>query len=370
MLPSGRPEEHGFDPERLATVDHLLTRLVEAGCFPGAVLLVARSSRVVLHRAYGYSQLFPEKRPMTTDAVFDLASLTKVVATTPVVLRLVERGELSLDDPVSTYFPAFSSGSKARVRVWHLLTHTSGLPAHLPLYSLLSRREEVYSYVASVNLEYEPGSKVVYSDLGFILLGRIIEMVTGESLDRVVSELVLKPLGMRETTFNPEGDLKERAVATEFCRLRGRVLKGEVHDENAWFMGGVAGHAGLFSTAADLAVYAQMWLNKGSFNGVRVLSPLTVELATRNHTQGLNECRGLGWALNCRPCSCGDLMSPRAYGHTGFTGTSLWIDPELGIFIVLLTNRVHPTRENQCIQRARRLIHNAVLASIVGESGA
>ncbi|MEM2187367.1 MAG: serine hydrolase, partial [Thermofilaceae archaeon] len=275
MLPSGRPEEHGFDPERLATVDHLLTRLVEAGCFPGAVLLVARGGRVVLHRAYGYSQLFPEKRPMTTDAVFDLASLTKVVATTPVVLRLVERGELSLDDPVSTYFPAFSSGSKARVRVWHLLTHTSGLPAHLPLYSLLSRREEVYSYVASVNLEYEPGSKVVYSDLGFILLGRIIEMVTGESLDRVVSELVLKPLGMRETTFNPEGDLKERAVATEFCRLRGRVLKGEVHDENAWFMGGVAGHAGLFSTAADLAVYAQMWLNKGSFNGVRVLSPLT-----------------------------------------------------------------------------------------------
>lgn len=365
MLPSGQPGELGFDPERLALVDRLVQRLVEAGCFPGAVLLVARRGRVAYFKAFGYAQLYPERRPMTADAVFDLASLTKVVATTPVILRLAEMGELSLDDPVSLYFPAFNEGSKSKVRIWHLLTHTSGLPAHIPLYSLLGRREDAYNYIAGLSLEYEPGTKVVYSDLGFILLGRIAELVAGKPLDELAKELVFEPLGMRETAFNPPPELRERAAATEHCKLRNRILKGEVHDENAWFMGGVAGHAGLFSTASDLALYAQMWLNRGSLGSARVLSPATVELATRNHTQGLNECRGLGWALNCRPCSCGDLMSPKAYGHTGFTGTSLWIDPAYELSVILLTNRVHPTRENQCLLRARRLIHNAVVASLV-----
>lgn len=363
MLLSGKPEELGFDSARLEEVDRLMRRLVENGCFPGAVLLVARHGRVALRRSYGFAQLLPEKRPMTLDTVFDLASLTKVVATAPVALKLVERGELSLDDPLSMYFPPFGEGVKARVRIWHLLTHTSGLPAHLPLYSLALKRGEVYSYLSGVGLEYEPGTRVVYSDLGFILLGGVIEMVAGKTLNEVAEELVFRPLGMRETTFNPEGDLKERAAATEHCKLRGRILRGEVHDENAWFMGGVAGHAGLFSTAMDLAAYAQMWLS-GGFFGARILSPITVKLATRNHTQGLNERRGLGWALNGGPCSCGDLMSDEAYGHTGFTGTSLWIDPTYDLFVLLLTNRIHPTRESSCIVRARRLVHNAVVSSI------
>jgi CubicO group peptidase (beta-lactamase class C family) len=367
VLPSGKPEELGFDPERLELVNHLVQRLVDAGCFPGAVLLVARRGRIAYFKAFGYAQLYPERRPMTLETVFDLASLTKVVATTPVILRLAEKGELSLDDPVSLYFPAFGEGPKRKVTVWHLLTHTSGLPAYAPLYSLLGRREDAYGYIAGLNLEYEPGTKVVYSDLGFILLGRIAELVAGKPLDELARELVFEPLGMRDTMFNPPPELRERAAATEYCRLRKRILKGEVHDENAWFMGGVAGHAGLFSTARDLALYAQMWLNKGTF-GARVLSPATVDLATRNHTQGLNECRGLGWALNCRPCSCGDLMSPKAYGHTGFTGTSLWIDPAYDLTVILLTNRVHPTRENQCLLRARRLIHNAVMASLAEPS--
>jgi len=368
VLPSEEPEKLGFDPERLKLVDGLVQRLVDSGCFPGAVLLVARRGRVAHFKAYGYAQLYPERCPMTPDAVFDLASLTKVVATTPVILRLAEMGELSLDDPVSLYFPAFNEGAKRKVTVWHLLTHTSGLPAYAPLYSLLGWGEDAYGYIAGLNLEYEPGTKVVYSDLGFILLGRIAELVAGKPLDELARELVFEPLGMRDTMFNPPLELRERAAATEYCRLRRRVLKGEVHDENAWFMGGVAGHAGLFSTARDLAAYAQMWLNRGSLGGARVLSPATVELATRNHTQGLNECRGLGWALNCRPCSCGDLMSPRAYGHTGFTGTSLWIDPVYELFVILLTNRVHPTRENQCLLRARRLVHNAVMASLTEPS--
>ncbi|MCS7105099.1 MAG: serine hydrolase [Thermofilaceae archaeon] len=365
MLPFGVPGQLGFDEQRLEGVNRLVARLVEDGCFPGAVLLVARRGHVVLYKSYGFSQLLPEKRPMTLDTVFDLASLTKVVATLPVALRLVEKGELSLDDPVSTYLPDFRGWSKDNVRVWHLLTHTSGLPAHLPLYSLLPDKKEVFNYISLLNLEYEPGTRVVYSDLGFILLGRIIEVASGGGLDEVARELVFKPLGMDETTFNPVDELKERAAATEYCKIRGRILRGEVHDENSWFLGGVAGHAGLFSTAADLAVYAQTWLNKGVFNGVKVLSPLTVKLAVRNQTGGLNECRGLGWVLNRRPCSCGDFMSEKAYGHTGFTGTSIWIDPLYELFVVLLTNRVHPTRENQCIQRARRLIHNAILSSLV-----
>ena len=367
VLPSEKPERLGFDPERLALVDKLIQKLVEVGCFPGAVLLAARRGQVVHFKAFGYAQLYPERRPTAPDTVFDLASLTKVVATTPVILRLAEMGELSLDDPVSLYFPAFSEGSKKRVTISHLLTHTSGLPAYAPLYSLLGHREDVYGYIAGLDLEYEPGTKVVYSDLGFILLGRIAELVADKPLDELARELVFEPLGMRETAYNPPLELRERAAATEYCRLRGRILRGEVHDENAWFMGGVAGHAGLFSTARDLALYAQMWLNKGSLTA-RVLSPATVELATRNHTQGLNECRGLGWALNCRPCSCGDFMSPRAYGHTGFTGTSLWIDPAYELSVTLLTNRVHPTRENQCLLRARRLIHNAVMASLAEPS--
>ena len=359
------PERLGFCPESLSRVDSLISSFVRRGCFPGAVLLVARHGRIAHFKAYGYSSLYPEKREMNIDTLFDLASLTKVVATTTTLLRLVEQGELRIEDPVSLYFPSFSGGSKEEVRIWHLLTHTSGLPAHSHLYSILSSKEEVYGYITSLDLVYKPGTKVVYSDLGFILLGKIIEKVTGEPLDVAARKLVFEPLGMKNTIFNPPPEMREKAAATEYCRHRGRILRGEVHDENAWFMGGVGGHAGLFSTAEDLAVFAQMMLNKGSYDGTQILSPATVNVATRNHTPGLNSCRGLGWVVNCRPCSCGDLMSPRAFGHTGFTGTSLWIDPEYDLFVILLTNRVHPTRENTCLLRARPIIHNVIMGSII-----
>lgn len=366
-LPRGDPESLGFDPEKLARLNQLVEEHVKQGCYPGAVLLVARHGRVAYLEAFGYSSLYPHAEKMRVDALFDLASLTKVVATTTVALKLVEEGLMSLDDPVSIYLPAFSGGPKNKVRLWHLLTHTSGLPAYAPLFSILTSREEVAGYISTLELEYEPGTRVVYSDLGFILLGEILEHVAGESLDRLARELVFKPLGMRDTMFNPPPELRERAVATEYCRYRKRVLRGEVHDENAWFMGGVAGHAGLFSTAQDLAIFAQMMLNRGEYGGVRVLSPASVECATRNHTEGLGERRGLGWVLNTRPCSCGDLMSPKAYGHTGFTGVSLWIDPVYDLFVILLTNRVHPTRENRCLNRARRLIHNVVMSAVVSD---
>lgn len=365
QLPRGDPEALGFNPERLARLSSLIDEQVKRGCYPGAVLLVARHGRVAYLREFGFSSLYPRAEDMRGGALFDLASLTKVVATTTVALKLVEEGLTSLDDPVSMYFPAFRGGAKDRVRLWHLLTHTSGLPAYAPLFSILASRDEVVGYIATLKLEYEPGTRVVYSDLGFILLGAILERVAGKPLDKLASEMVFKPLGMRDTMFNPPPELRERAAATEYCKYRRRILRGEVHDENAWFMGGVAGHAGLFSTASDLAVFAQMMLNLGEYGGVRVLSPSSVLCATRSHTEGLGERRGLGWALNSRPCSCGDLMSPQAYGHTGFTGVSLWIDPVYDLFVVLLTNRVHPTRENRCLIRARRLIHNVVMSALV-----
>ncbi|RLF05891.1 MAG: hypothetical protein DRK00_03230 [Thermoprotei archaeon] len=364
QLPQSDPEALGFNPERLARLDQLVKYHIRRGCYPGAVLLVARHGRIVYLKAFGYSSLYPRVEEMRVDTLFDLASLTKVVATTTIALRLVEEGLISLDDPVSAYIPAFSGGAKDKVRLWHLLTHTSGLPAYAPLFSILASREEVTGYISGLKLEYEPGTRVVYSDLGFILLGEILEKVAGEPLDKLAKELIFKPLEMRNTTYNPPLELRERAAATEYCKYRRRILRGEVHDENAWFMGGVAGHAGLFSTAQDLAVFAQMMLNRGEYGGVRVLSPASVECATRNHTEGLGERRGLGWALNTRPCSCGDLMSPKAYGHTGFTGVSLWIDPVYDLFVIFLTNRVHPTRENRCLISARRLIHNVVMGAI------
>lgn len=364
-LQHGEPEKAGMSSRRLGKVDSLINGLVISGCFPGAVLLVARRGKIVHYRAYGLSALLPEREIMRKDTIFDLASLTKVVATAPLIMSLVEDGLLRLDEPVSYYFPSFSGGKKDKVTIWHLLTHTSGLPAHVHLYSLLGSRDEVAGYITSLDLAYEPGSRVVYSDLGFILLGFIAEKATGEGLDVAARERIFKPLGMSETMFKPAGDFKERCAATEYCCLRRRYLKGEVHDENAWFMGGVAGHAGLFSTAVDLAVFGQMMLNGGRYGGRRILSSAAVKAMVRNHTGGLGEPRGLGWAINERPCSCGDLMSPRAYGHTGFTGTSLWIDPENEVVVVFLTNRVHPTRQNTCISRARPLVHNVIMSAIL-----
>jgi len=359
------PEEAGIDPRGLERLTRLVEGHVARGCYPGAVLLVARNGLVAYRRAFGYRSLYPEREEMTLDTVFDMASVTKVVATTTLALQAVEEGLVSLQDPVKTYFPAFTGGGKDGVTLWHLLTHTSGLPAHIHLYSILTDPGEAAGYIASLPLQYEPGTRVVYSDLGMILLGKILEHVFGERLDEAARRRIFEPLGMGDTTYLPPPPLRERAAATEYCPLRKRILRGEVHDENAWFLGGVSGHAGLFSTADDLAVFAEALLEGGSLGGARVLSEASVREATRLQTPGLNERRGLGWALRDRPCSCGDLLSERAFGHTGFTGTSLWVDPSYRLIVVFLTNRVHPTRENRCLLRARKLVHNVVAASLL-----
>ncbi len=342
---------------------------------PGAVALLAKDGKVVRRRAFGYAQLYadPEEQTeseedepefasrrvyMRTTTVFDLASLTKMVATTTSVMILVEQGKVDLDTPVCRYIPEFGKAAKENVTVRHLLTHTSGLPAWITLYQLGEGEKELFEVICNHELDTPPGYQRVYSDLGFITLGVLVERVSGLSLDRFAEKYIFEPLNMEDTGFRPRGKLRKRAAATEFSPWHKRFLIGEVHDENAYAMGGVAGHAGLFSTADDLAIFCQMLLNEGSYGDVRIMKPETVRLMlTPQVGQEVLE-RGSGflkgreqllgwWQMGSKPevTGSGGLPSGKAYGHTGFTGTSIWIDPEHHIFAILLMNAVHPSRE-------------------------
>ena len=371
--------EAGFDPDRLQRAFDIVAQAAAEGRIPGAVMMVGRSSAQVGPVAVGLRSLLPERHPMEPDTLFDVASLTKVLATATVAMRLIEEGRLRLGAAVAEYLPEFAppgpgapgdDGGRRQVTIVHLLTHTSGLPAWRALYEgcagpqgcrpLMERR------LLETPLEAPPGSRVTYSCLGFILLGLVIERLSGESLDRVAHRLVFEPVGMGSTLYCPGEALRARCAPTEYCPLRRRIVQGEVHDENAYFFGGVSGNAGLFSTAADIARFARMMLGRGVLDGRRVLSEAAVQAMTRNHTPHLGEPRGLGWALrgDRYDSSAGDLLSPSSYGHTGFTGTSLWIDPVRDLFCILLTNRVHPSRQNEAHLTLRPTFHNAVAAAL------
>jgi len=360
-------ENVGIDPNRLREASSLIRRAVSQKAFPGAVFLVARRGAIVAYEAHGNAVSVPPgiSRPMKLDTVFDLGSITKSVATATSPMIVLERGKVWVNDPVSRYLPEYAEERKDEITLYNLLTHTSGLPAWKPLYKKCKSRWDFLKELCRMKLEYPPGSKVVYSCLGFILLTFIIERIAGESLASFSRNEIFKPLGMKDTLFNPPGEMRDRIAATERCSWRRRILIGEVHDENAFGMGGVSGNAGLFSTAIDLAIFAQTFLNMGEYGQNRILSPLTVKLMTRNHTPELNEPRGLGWALKSNGSSAGDLLSPFTFGHTGFPGCSLWIDPEEDLIVILLTNRVHPTRENDAILRVRPLFHNIIASSII-----
>lgn len=374
-LATGSPEDVGFDPEHFKVIDDVINGALARGTFPGAVVLVARNGKVVRHTDYGMAMETPQPREMAPSTLFDLASLTKVIVTVPLSLMLVERGLWQLNDPIDRFLPQFEGGGKPQITLWHLLTHTSGLPAWANLFYRGPGRDQAYSELFTDNwpvtsLLHRPGERVIYSDLGYILLGKAIEAVSGKTLDIIADEWIFTPLGMSDTMFNPPEALEARIAATEEDPDRGGVLVGVVHDENAWAMGGVAGHAGLFSTTWDLARFAHMLLNRGYANGRRILSPSAIDLMTSPQTEGLNERRGLGWMIQGPGTSAaGDLMSSRAFGHTGFTGTSVWIDPVYELIVVLLTNRVHPQRERgqEEIQRVRALVHNGVVAAIADE---
>jgi CubicO group peptidase (beta-lactamase class C family) len=350
---------------RLETIDRIVRRGITAGGYPGASVVVGRRGYSVFEKGYGRLGWTTGSLPVVPDeSIYDLASLTKVVGTATAAMILYDEGRLELDAPVAKYLPAFSGGTRDLVTVRHLLTHTSGLPAGRDLRRLATNPWEARQLVLSTPLTCRPGDCQVYSDLGADVLGFTIEAITGQGLDAFLEERVFAPLGMNDTHFRPDAATRDRIAPTEVSPPRGYALRGEVHDESAWALGGVAGHAGLFSTAADLSLFAQMMLNHGTFNGVRIVSDSAVARFT-TRTSGT---RALGWDTSDGDGSAGVYMGEHAYGHTGFTGTSLWIDPDRDLFVILLTNRVHAARARRpakVIADVRADLADAAVLSVV-----
>lgn len=364
VLVSKRPEERGFAPDAMRAVDAVVDGFLAAKAFPGGVLAVGRDGALVHLRPFGRLSYEDGAASVGDASIYDLASLTKIVVTTTMAMILVDEGKLDVRKPVASFLPAFRGKMKDRVTVWHLLTHSSGLDWWAPLYKDTRGKDAFARRIEAMDLVYEPGSKSLYSDLGLILLGEILERVAGQSVDEFARERILDPLHMKETSFRPEASLVGRIAPTEKDPWRGRVVRGEVHDENAFAMGGVAPHAGLFGTAEDLARFAQMMLNGGVYDHRRIVSRATVDLFTKR--AGVpGSSRALGWDTPSESSSAGSLLSQDSFGHTGFTGTSLWIDPKRRLFVVLLTNRVHPTRDNNLIRQARPAVADAVVRGLV-----
>ncbi len=309
---------------------------------PGAVLQVSHKGQAQIKRALGFRIDYEnEQQPMEIDTIFDIASLTKVVATLPSVLKLIDDKQLKLSDSISSLLPEFSQNNKESVTVEHLLTHTSGLPSHRKFYKENLSKDEIFNAIMGEKLISKPGIAVNYSDLGFMLLGKIVETVIQNPFEKFATDEIFKPLGMNETSFRPDFP-QTRYAATEYNEALQTYKIGAVHDNNAEAMGGISGHAGLFSTLADLSHFVQMIENDGVYQGNRILSAEIVRQSKQNFTSSLNENRGLGWQLGSEKSSPFSTAFPdSAYGHTGFTGTSLWFDPKLELSIILLTNRVH-----------------------------
>ncbi len=332
-----------------------------APCAAAAVVSADGRKRV---GAFGVTR--PGGRKIDTSTLFDVASLTKVTATFPVMMRLHEQGKLTLSAPVSQFLPGFRREDLAGIRLFHLATHCSGLLWHKDFYRVCKSVQDAIDIIVNMELDYPTGSRVIYSDLGFILLGHIVQLVGGDTLDALAKKYVYDPLGMTNTGFRPKPS--DNIAATEIDPDTGELICGVVHDENARSFGGVSGHAGLFSSIDDMSRYAAMLLNGGTLDGVRILSKQSIDVARVSHTPALDYNRGIAWQVNTIPAcrreigdiSSGDLMSTEAFGHTGFTGTSLWVDMPNGICAVLMTNRVCPTRENQTLPPVRRLFHNAI----------
>jgi beta-glucosidase-like glycosyl hydrolase/CubicO group peptidase (beta-lactamase class C family) len=363
-LRMARPEEVGFRSDGMAEVDRVVEKAVADKAFPGAVLAVGKDSALVHLKAFGGQSYQPAAPAATTDTLYDLASLTKVIVTTTLAMVLVDEGKLDIDKPVSAFVTGFRGGAKDRVTVAQLLTHSGGLKWWAPLYEELKGKDAYLERIVGMDLDYEPGSKSVYSDLGVILLGEILERVAGESLETFAKRRLFVPLGMKDTGYRPPPQLLPRIAPTEQDdKWRKRLVRGEVHDENAFALGGIAPHAGLFGSAPDLARFAQMLLNGGVYDHKRLVSRATVERFTRR--AGVpGSSRALGWDTPSEGSSAGTLLSARSFGHTGFTGTSMWMDPERKLFVILLSNRVHPSRENNAIREVRRAVADAVVRGV------
>jgi CubicO group peptidase (beta-lactamase class C family) len=359
---------------------------VSDGVFPGAVLLVRSRGAIRYHAAFGSAALLPERAPASVETVYDLASLTKPLATTTAVLLLIQQGALKLDDPVQRHLPELTGTPAGHASIFHLLNHSSGLPAWRPFYEGLGQEERdrpgllgsdeakgmVLKMIGEEAVIYPRGSRSVYSDLGFILLGMIIERVGGCSLDefcrrRIYETVGATPLGFRplRATSRTAAPELSRIAATENDPWRGRVLHGEVHDENAYALGGVAGHAGLFGTALAVSAVTGSWL-RASLGSEEVLGTGLVQDFIKRQGRTPGSSWGLGWDTPSPPSSSGSRFSSQAFGHLGYTGTSIWIDRETELEVILLSNRVHPSRQNTAIQRFRPFIHDVICQELLG----
>jgi CubicO group peptidase (beta-lactamase class C family) len=415
-LPIVKPEMVGMSSERLAQIDEVVNESIAHHETPGAVVVIGCKGKIVFRKAYGNRSVEPTVEPMLLSTVFDMASLTKVVATATSMMILLERGGYRLDDAVAKYLPEFAASpkepsaspqvavpnqapaegtavsswdprDKSKITIRQLFTHFSGLKPDFDLSVKWSGHDEAIRRLKDETLQTPSGIKFIYSDLNYIALGELVHRLSGSPLDAFAQKNIFQPLGMRDTGFSPDAAHRERAAPTEKraeteAYLGGKeksgstdtIIQGEVHDPTAWRMGGVAGHAGLFSTADDLVVFCQMILNQGEFGGHRILSPLAVKTMTSNQVPAslsgdapphLQIARGLGWDIaSSYSSNRGDLFPPNSFGHTGFTGTDVWIDPSTQTFLILLTNRVHPNGKGN-VTPLRAMVATVVAASIL-----
>jgi uncharacterized protein YbbC (DUF1343 family) len=368
--------------ERLGKIDEAVLESIARKETPGAVVLVARRGHIVYRKAFGDRAIEPRREAMTVDTIFDLASLTKIVATATSMMILVERGKVSLADPVALYIPEFGKNGKERISIEQLMTHRAGLPPDNEIADYVGKTVDPLRQIYDLRPSYEPGTRFVYSDVGFIVAAELVRRVSGKRIDTFAREAIYSRLGMNDTDFRPipfsgstygvrrladhadpiMSGASNRIAPTE--NREGRWMRGEVHDPRSYEMGGVAGHAGLFSTADDLAIFCQMILNKGEYNGARILAPYSIERMVSAQTLPTSQMRGIGWDINTSFSSNrGDLFPVGTFGHTGFTGTSVWLDPAGETFVVLLTNRVHPNGKGD-VTRLRSFVASIVAGAI------
>ena len=377
------PARVGLDADSLAALDDFILAALADSAASGAALAVVRRGQIARLRGYGRLDWDPAAPPVTPASIFDMASLTKVLATTSAAVVLAQRGIVSLDDRVVDYLPWWDGGdpAKSRVTVRQLLVHRAGLPPFRRFFLEMEGRDAYEAAIGALPLDAPPGESTVYSDIGLMTVAFIAEQATGRDFDAFVRDELWRPLGMADTGFNPDPSLWDRVATTEIDEdYRGYHVHGVVHDENAHAIGGVAGHAGLFSSARDLAVFAQTMLDRGvagpcradrvsglpchrpRFGPVAIFAPGWVDRVTRR--QSPESSRALGWDTPSARSSAGDYFSARSFGHTGYTGTSIWIDPTQELAVVLLTNRVNPTRENSRHVPLRRGVHDRVARAI------